>query len=71
MIVAGFLLLFTLICVIKLMQNARVSVVTSVMSSILMFGTLKSLHSDQWIGALLIIIGVTFVLIKGSTDEHY
>ena len=71
MVLAGGLLLVGLICVIKLMQEARVSVVMGVMSGLLMLGTAKYLYTHDWIGAALIVVGAVLLLKKEFVDEDY
>jgi hypothetical protein len=63
MIFGGFLMLFTVLVSVKLMQNGRVSVVSGVVSGFAMVGTSSYIYSIDWIGLALIIGGI-FMLIK-------
>lgn len=64
MAIGGAVMFFTVLWIVKLMQGERVSIVTSVMSGIIMLGTSTYFGSTDFIGALLILIGIIFILKK-------
>ena len=63
MIIGGFIMLFTVLVGIKLMQEGRVSVVTGIVSGFAMIGTASYVNSIDWVGLILIVGGI-FMLIK-------
>jgi len=62
MIVCGFFMLFTLTATIRLMQAARVSVVMGVLSGLLMVGTSVYTGTLDYIGLVMIGIGVIMLV---------
>ena len=69
MIFCGILMLFTFSVVIKLMQLVRVSVVVGVTAGILMAGTSHYLYTREYIGAIMIAMGVVMLLKMEFTDS--
>lgn len=64
MIIGGGVMYFTVIWTVKLMQGERVSIVMAVLSGIIMLGTSSYFTSTDFVGALLILIGIIFILKK-------
>jgi hypothetical protein len=64
MISFGALLLFTVIIVIKLMQQVRVSVVMGVLSGLLIVATTSYVNGMDYIGFVLVILGIGMLLKK-------
>ncbi len=64
MIAFGALLLFTVIIVIKLMQQVRVSVVMGVLSGLLIVATTSYVNGMDYIGFVLVILGIGMLLKK-------
>lgn len=71
MIVTGFTMLITIVLTVKLMQSERVSVVMGVMCGIIMLGTSTYLGVLDYIGAILILVGVALVIKKSFLDLDY
>lgn len=71
LIVGGFIMLFTVLVGIKLMQNGRVSVVMAVTSGIVMMGTTAYTNSIDVVGLVLIIGGIIMLLKKEYFDLDY
>lgn len=71
MIVCGFTLLFTTVTTIKLMQTERVSVVMGVMSGILMIGTSNFKSTLDYLGSIIIIVGIGLIIKKQYIDVQY
>lgn len=69
--VCGLTLLVTIMLTIKLMQTERVSVVMGVMSGLVMIGTSAFGKYIDWVGAVLILVGVTILVKKQYLDVHY
>ncbi len=61
-LVGGFLMLFTVLASIKLMQNGRVSVVAGIVSGLAMVGTSSYINSIDWVGLALIIGGIIMLI---------
>lgn len=68
MIIGGVTVLFTTVCTIKLMQSERVSVVMGVMSGIIMIGS--TIYDSTWdyVGAVVILVGVGLLIKKQYID---
>ena len=64
MIISGFSMLFTIILTVKLMQSERVSIVMGVMSGVIMVGTSVYFGMLDVIGAVLIGLGIVFIVKK-------
>lgn len=64
MVIGGVVMYFTVVWTVKLMQGERVSIVMAVMSGIIMLGTSSYFISAHFIGGLLILVGIVFVLKK-------
>jgi hypothetical protein len=64
MLVFGAILLFTVIVIIKLMQSTRVSVVMGVLSGLLILGTSTYTSGIDYLGFVLIAVGVAMLLKK-------
>jgi len=64
MILAGLLLLVTMLFTIKLMQSARVSVVMGITSGLLMIGTASYINFMDYIGLILVGVGILMVIKK-------
>lgn len=62
MIVCGALMLVTLVVLVKLQQLLRVSVVVGVTSGMLMAGTSPYTSNREYIGVVLILIGIVMML---------
>lgn len=71
MIVGGVTLLFTTVLTIKLMQTERVSVVMGVMSGLLMIGTCDFSTTLDYIGIVVILVGVALIIKKQYLDVQY
>ena len=71
LIIGGFIMLFTILAGIKLMQNGRVSVVMSVASGIVMIGTSAYLNNLDLVGAVLILGGIVMLVKKEYFDVDY
>jgi hypothetical protein len=69
MIACGLIMIFTMIIVIKLMQLVRVSVVVGVTAGILMAGTSHYNYTREYIGVLMIAVGVVMLLKMEFTDS--
>lgn len=67
MIVTGVTMLITLVLLVHLMQHERVSVTVAVISGIMMVGTTSYTHPLDYIGAVVIILGVGLMLKKEYT----
>jgi hypothetical protein len=70
MVVCGFLMLFTVVATIRLMQMARVSVVMGVMSGLLMVGTTVYTGTLDYVGLLLIAVGVVMLVKQEFYDSQ-
>ena len=64
MIVCGLLLLVSILLTIKLMQTARVSVVMGITSGLLMAGTASYIYFIDYVGAILIGVGILMIIKK-------
>jgi hypothetical protein len=62
LIIGGFVMVFTVLITVKLMQNGRVSVVTGVVSGIIMLGTANYISSIDFVGLILIVGGIFAIL---------
>ena len=62
MIIGGFIMLFTVLVSIKLMQEGRVSVVTGIVSGFAMIGTASYVSSIDWVGLILIVGGIIMLI---------
>lgn len=71
MLVGGVTILFTTVTTIKLMQTERVSVVMGVISGILMVGTSDFSSKFDYVGIVIILIGVVWIIKKQYLDVHY
>lgn len=71
MLVFGVLLLFTVIIIIKLMQQVRVSVVMGVLSGLLIVGTSSYINGIDYIGFVLVILGIGMLLKKEFFDVEF
>jgi hypothetical protein len=69
LVVGGFVMLFTLLAGIKLMQDGRVSVVMAVTSGIVMMGTAAYTNSIDVVGLALIVAGILLLIKKEYFDE--
>ena len=67
----GFLLLLTMLMTIKLMQSARVSVVMGITSGLLMMGTASYILWMDYVGLLLIGVGILMIIKKEFYDIDY
>jgi hypothetical protein len=68
MLVGGVTILFTTVLTIKLMQTERVSVVMGVISGLLMIGTSDFSSSLDYIGTIIILVGVVLIIKKQYID---
>ena len=68
MIVCGVTFLITMLFMIKLMQNERVSVVMGILSGLLMIGTSSFDVTHEYIGAIVILVGVVLLIKKQYID---
>ena len=59
MIVCGVTILLTTVLTIRLMQTERVSVVMGVMSGLMMIGTSDFSSTSDYIGTVVILVGVS------------
>jgi hypothetical protein len=64
MIIAGLSVYFTVLCTVKLMQKERVSIVMAIFSGIFILATSSYLGLTDFIGAMLILIGIILVVKK-------
>ena len=71
MLVGGLTLLVSIMFTIKTMQTERVSVVMGVTSGIMMIGTSGFGQMIDWVGAVLIVVGVAMLLKKQYVDIQY
>lgn len=71
LVVGGFVMLFTILVGIKLMQEGRVSVVMAVTSGIIMMGTTAYTSSIDIVGLVLIIAGIVMVIKKEYFDTDF
>ena len=62
MIVAGILVYFTVLCTVKLMQKERVSIVMAIFSGIFVLATSSYWGSTDFVGAMLILMGIILVV---------
>lgn len=68
MLVCGVTLLITVLLTIKLMQTERVSVVMGVFCGLMMIGTSSFGQTIDFIGAILILLGIVLMLKKKYID---
>lgn len=68
MIIMGVSMLLTVLLTVKLMQGERVSIVMAVMSGIIMLGTSSYTGSMDFIGCIIILLGVILVIKKEFLD---
>jgi hypothetical protein len=71
LVVGGFVMLFTFLVGIKLMQNGRVSVVMAVTSGIVMMGTTAYVSTIDVVGLVLIIAGIVMLIKKEYFDTEF
>lgn len=71
LVVGGFVMLFTVLVGIKLMQDGRVSVVMAVTSGIVMIGTASYTSSIDVVGLLLIAAGIVLLIKKEYFDQDF
>ncbi len=64
MAVTGLTIYFTVLCTVKLMQNERVSIVMAIFSGIFVLGSSSFWGTTDFIGAILILLGIVFVVKK-------
>jgi len=62
MIICGFVMIYTIAATIRLMQQARVSVVMGVFSGLMMVGTSAYTGTIDYIGLILIAMGVILLV---------
>ena len=62
-------MLFTMVIVVKLMQMVRVSVVVGVTAGILMAGTTHYNLTREYVGVVMIAVGVLMLLKMEFTDS--
>ena len=68
MLVGGFIYLITIVLTVTLMQTERVSVVMGVLSGLVMLGISGYGHFLDYIGLILILVGVVLLLKKEFID---
>lgn len=71
LVIGGFVMLFTILAGIKLMQNGRVSVVMAVASGIVMMGTSAYINNLDIFAGLLILGGVAMLVKKEYFDIDF
>lgn len=71
MIICGALLLFTTLVIVKLMQQTRVSVSMGVFSGLLIAGTSSYASGMDYLGLLLIGVGVLMLIKKEFYDVDF
>jgi hypothetical protein len=71
LVVGGFVMLFTILAGLKLMQNGRVSVVMAVASGIVMMGTSAYINNLDIFAGLLILGGVVMLVKKEYFDIDF
>jgi hypothetical protein len=64
MAVTGLTIYFTVLCTVKLMQNERVSIVMAILSGIFVLASSSYWGTTDFIGAILILLGIVFVVKK-------
>lgn len=69
MLICGVGMLFTMVIVVKLMQMVRVSVVVGVTAGILMAGTTHYNLTREYVGVVMIAVGVVMLLKMEFTDS--
>lgn len=71
LVIGGFVMLFTILAGIKLMQNGRVSVVMAVASGIVMMGTSAYINNLDIFAGLFILGGVVMLVKKEYFDIDF
>jgi hypothetical protein len=69
MIVCGVLLLFTVVMLVRVMQQIRVSVVVGVTSGLLMAGTSPYASGREYVGVVMIVIAILMLLRAEFNDS--
>jgi hypothetical protein len=69
MILGGLFMLFTVVALVKLMQMVRVSLVVGVTAGILMAGTSHYTSTREYIGVVLIAVGMAMLLKMEFADS--
>ena len=71
MIITGVSMLVTILLTVKLMQTERVSIVMGVMCGIMMIGTSTYMGTLDFVGAIVILVGIALVIKKEYLDLEY
>ena len=71
MLVCGFTILINVLFIVKMMQNERVSVVMGVFSGLMMIGTSHFTQTIDFIGAIVILVGIVLLIKKKYVDLEY